>query len=220
MRCTTVALNFPNREDKIKFEMTLKLAIFDLDGTVVENNYDWAAIRKDLGLDSGSILTYLENLPEPQRSEKYGLLEKYEKIQTEKAVLKEGIKEFLEWLTVAGIKKALVTNNSQKNTRLLLGKFDLDFDLVLTRESGLHKPSGAPFQKVMEFFKLVPEETIVVGDTQYDILAAREAGLSRVFILKSQMTPGNLEGAEIVGSYKEINQTLKELISQDEENKL
>ncbi|MDD8030706.1 MAG: HAD-IA family hydrolase [Acidobacteriota bacterium] len=197
--------------------MTIRLAIFDLDGTIVENSYDWAAIRKELGLESGSILAYLESLPEPQRSEKYAQLEKHEEIQTEKAVLKEGIKEFLEWLSATGIKKALVTNNNQKNARLLLDKFNLNFDLVLTRESGLHKPSGAPFQKVMKFFKVAPEETVVIGDTQYDILAAKNAALSQIYILESQMTPENLKGAVVVASYEEIKARIKKLISKDKD---
>jgi FMN phosphatase YigB (HAD superfamily) len=92
--------------------------------------------------------------------------------------------------------------------------------LVLTRESGLHKPSGGPFQKVMKFFKVAPEETVVIGDTQYDILAAKNAGLSQVFILTSEMTPGNLPGAEKVVSFEEIMQKLKKLIPQDKDNLL
>jgi len=36
--------------------MKTKLVIFDLDGNLIENNYDWAAIRQELGLNSGSIL--------------------------------------------------------------------------------------------------------------------------------------------------------------------
>ena len=194
----------------LKMEAKLKLVIFDLDGTVVENSYDWPAIRKELGIPGGSILAYLESLPEPERSAKYALLQKFEKEQTENSVLKEGVREFLDWLGRTGVKKALVTNNSLDNTRHLLEKFDLKFDLVLTRESGLHKPAGTPFLKVMKHFGVKPEETAVVGDTSYDFLAAREAGISRVFILKSNMTSAGLEGAEIVERFEQIKNKLSE----------
>ncbi|MGB9893625.1 MAG: HAD family hydrolase [Candidatus Saccharicenans sp.] len=193
--------------------MNLKVAIFDLDGTVVENSYDWPFIRKELGVEGGSILAYLNSLPEPLRSEKYALLEEHEKNQTEKAGLKPGTREFLNWLKAKKLCRALVTNNSQKNTSLLLNKFNLDFDLVLTRESGLYKPTGAPFLRVLEHFQAKPEETVVIGDTHYDLLAAKEAGISLVFILKSQMTPENLEEAELVSSFKDIEERLKILLA-------
>ncbi len=189
--------------------MKLKLVIFDLDGTVVENSYDWPAIRKELGVPAGSILAYLDTLPEPQKSRKYALLRRYEKEQTENSVLKEGVREFLSWLAAAGVSRALVTNNSLDNTRHLLEKFDLQFDLVLTRESGLHKPAGTPFLKVMEKFGVKAAETAVVGDTNYDLLAAREAGIDLVFILKSSMTPEGLEGAVLVENFAGIRKELE-----------
>lgn len=197
----------------LEIKMNLKLVIFDLDGTVVENSYDWPAIKRELGVPAGSILAYLDSLPEPQKSEKYALLRRYEKEQTENSVLKEGVREFLGWLAAAGVNRALVTNNSQDNTHHLLEKFGLEFDLVLTRESGLHKPAGAPFLKVMEGFGVTAAETAVVGDTNYDLLAAREAGIGLVFILKSPMTPAGLEGAELVENFGELREKIRGLIS-------
>ncbi|MGQ9801231.1 MAG: HAD family hydrolase [Candidatus Saccharicenans sp.] len=193
--------------------MSLKLVIFDLDGTVVENSYDWPAIRQQLGVRGGSILAYLDSLPEPERSDKYALLRKFEREQTESSVLKQGVREFLTWLAAARVKRALVTNNSQENTDHLLQKFRLEFDLVLTRESGLHKPAGTPFLRVMEYFRAEAGETVVVGDTNYDLLAAKEAGIRLVFILKSPMTPGGLEGAELVENFDDIKTRLAEKIS-------
>ncbi len=190
--------------------MKTRLVIFDLDGTIVENNYDWAAIRQELGLSSGSILAYLDSLPEPDRSEKYAVLEAHERRQTELARLRPGTEAFLGWLTSRRIKTALVTNNNLENTRRLLERFQLTFDLTLTRESGLYKPSGAPLIRVMEQLKVKPDETVAVGDTHYDLQAAREAGLARVFILKGPMTPPELAGATFVSSYEEIKPYLEE----------
>jgi len=195
--------------------MNLKLVIFDLDGTVVENYYDWPSIRKELGVEAGSILAYLDGLPEPQRSEKYALLEEHERRQTEKAVLKPGIAPFLKWLKATGLATALVTNNNLTNTQLLLDRFHLSFDLILTRESGLHKPTAAPFLKVMDDLGVRPEETAVIGDTHYDLLAAREAGVKLVFILKSSTTPGDLEGAALVESFEQIREKLIKLREKD-----
>jgi phosphoglycolate phosphatase-like HAD superfamily hydrolase len=55
--------------------MKIRGVIFDLDGTVVENDYDWPRIREELGTGAASILGYLESLDGPERSAKWAILE-------------------------------------------------------------------------------------------------------------------------------------------------
>ena len=160
--------------------------IFDLDGTVVENNYDWRRIREEIGAGETSILTYLESPAEPERSRKRHILEGHEAAQTETAVLQEGIRDFLGALRSRGVAAALVTNNSRKNTEFLLHKFGLAFDCVITRESGLWKPSGAPFLEVFRQLGLTPDDCCVVGDTRFDVLAGLDAGIAAIFILSDE----------------------------------
>ena len=123
--------------------MSLQGVIFDLDGTVVENDYDWPRIREEIGTGQTSILGYLDSLAEPERSAKWSILERHEDQQTQDSVLREGIAELLALLRERGVATALVTNNSQPNTEFLLAKFGLTFDYVITREQGLWKPSVA-----------------------------------------------------------------------------
>jgi HAD superfamily hydrolase (TIGR01509 family) len=163
--------------------MKIKGVIFDLDGTVVENDYDWPGIREALGTGENSILGYLDALEEPERSEKWAILETHEAEQTEASVLRQGVRELLALLRARGIAAALVTNNSRKNAAYLLEKFRLDFDCVITRESGLWKPSGAPFLEVLRTLGLEPEVCGVIGDTRFDVLAALDAGIGSIFLL-------------------------------------
>jgi HAD superfamily hydrolase (TIGR01509 family) len=163
--------------------MGIKGVIFDLDGTVVENSYDWPKIRRELGNSEVSILHYICGLEEPERSRKWAILERHEAEQTERAVLRDGMRELLGLLKGRGVRSALVTNNSRKNTHLLLEKFGIGFDRVITRESGLWKPSGAPFREVLASFGLGPGECCVIGDTRFDILAALDAGIGPIFLL-------------------------------------
>jgi len=166
--------------------MRIKGIIFDLDGTVVENDYDWPGIREALGAGAASILGYLDSLEEPERSEKWTILETHEAEQTEASILRQGVRELLGLLRARGIAAALVTNNSRKNTEFLLEKFRLDFDCVITRESGTWKPSGAPFLEVLRTLGLEPEACGVIGDTHFDVLAALDAGIGSIFLLSDE----------------------------------
>jgi HAD superfamily hydrolase (TIGR01509 family) len=161
----------------------IKGVIFDLDGTVVENDYDWPRIREELGTGATSILGYLDSLDEPERSAKWAILEAHEALQTEASVLRRGVHELLGLLSSRGVAAALVTNNSRKNTEFLLGKFGLNFDCVITRESGLWKPSGAPFLEALRSLGIGPEACGVIGDTHFDVLAALDAGIASIFLL-------------------------------------
>lgn len=192
--------------------MKLKVVIFDMDGTVVDVTYDWDQIRAELNTQGKPILFYLKSLKEPDKSEKWKVLEKYEREATEKARLKPGMREFIGLLNQKGIKKALVTNNSQKNVSFLLEKFDLEFDCVIARETGLWKPSGAPFQAVLKKLGLKKEECCVVGDSHFDVKAAGEAGIPNVFILSENKEKFASMPAEVFGSVEELMERIERLL--------
>jgi HAD superfamily hydrolase (TIGR01509 family) len=193
--------------------MRLKGVIFDLDGTVVENDYDWTGIRDELGTGATSILHYLDDLEEPERTAKWAILESHEARQTEASVLRRGVRELLAFLRGRGVAAALVTNNSGKNTEFLLSKFRLDFDCVITRESGLWKPSGAPFLEVLRAFGLEPGACGVVGDTRFDVLAALDAGIERIFLLSDE--PERFAGlpVEVFPDMDDLRRRLESLLA-------
>jgi HAD superfamily hydrolase (TIGR01509 family) len=130
-----------------------------------------------------------------ERSRKWSVLETHEAEQTEASVLREGVRDVLGLLRERGIAVALVTNNSRKNTDFLLAKFRLAFDCVITRESGLWKPSGAPFLEVLRTFHLAPGECGVIGDTRFDVLAALDAGIDTIFLLSEE--PERFDGLPV-----------------------
>ncbi len=191
----------------------IKCAIFDMDGTVVEVPYDWTQIKRELNTEGKPILNYLEDLDEPEKSKKWEILKAYEKEATQKAVVKEGISDLLTFIKKNKIITALVTNNSKVNVFYLLKKFSFSFDLVLTRESGLWKPSAEPFLKVFEKFSLHSTECCAIGDSHFDILAAKEAGIKMIFIVNKNFQRFKEEDVEVFPSVKKLKKRMSQLIS-------
>jgi HAD superfamily hydrolase (TIGR01509 family) len=189
--------------------MKLRGVIFDMDGTVVDVSYDWNEIKAELATQGKPILAFLSSLEEPEKSEKWRVLERYEDEATMKAKLKPGIARFLDFLSERGIKKVLVTNNSKKNVDFLLKKFDLEFDRVISRESGLWKPSGAPFAAVLEKLGLRREECCVIGDSHFDVKAANEAGISCVLILNEDKERFASTNAEVFSTVGELQERIR-----------
>jgi len=171
--------------------------LFDLDGTVVETAYDWPRIRSEMECGGRPILSYLSGLAEPEKSRKWGILERHEDEQTRSAALKPGMKEFLALLEARRVRTALITNNSSKNAEFLLAKFGLRFDVVLTRESGLWKPSGKPLLEGIRRLGLTRLECAAVGDSGFDVRAAKDAGLTRILILNVDGTDFAAEDVEV-----------------------
>jgi phosphoglycolate phosphatase len=154
-----------------------------MDGTLVDSIYDWPAIRRELGVSGASIIDELNGLGEPERSRRWAELEAIEASASRAAALHEGASELLELLAAHGLATALVTNNSDDNTGQLLERFGLSFDVVVTRDSGFWKPSGKPVAEAVRRLGLEPGVCLGVGDSHYDLLAAREAGLAAICML-------------------------------------
>jgi HAD superfamily hydrolase (TIGR01549 family) len=192
--------------------MRLKGAIFDMDGTVFDAPYDWKKIKDELRTEGKPILVHIKGLSEPERSAKWKILEGYEKDATHKAVLKDGMKEFLLYLKEQGLRTALVTNNSRNNVDFLLNKFNLKFDYVLSRERGLWKPSGAPFFAVLDKWNLQKDECCVIGDTRFDIEAAREVKIKRIYILNEDKDKFASNDVKVFSTVQELRDHVEPLL--------
>lgn len=192
--------------------MRVRGLIFDLDGTLVDVPYDWARIKADLGTGGRPILEYLQGLREPERSRKWAVLERYESQATQLATLKTGVPELLDLLGEHDVRTALVSNNSLRNVLFMLEKFGLSFDRILAREGGLWKPSGAPFRHVLEEWSLVPGECAVVGDSLFDVRAARSARISHILIVGSDSGKSFGPGVEAFNTIPELQSRISLLI--------
>jgi len=163
----------------------IKLAIFDMDGTVFASHLDWLKIREELNIPpGGNILAeiYKDNRVDTKRLE---ILENYEKENTLKTEPINGISDFIIFLKRENINTGLLTNNNRENTYYLLDKFQLDFDLVVTRELKLWKPDPDALFYAMKKTGCTAGESISIGDSHYDIKASQRANVPYIFIIKN-----------------------------------
>lgn len=161
----------------------LKAVVFDLDGTLYVSPYNWKWMKETLGVKEGLILDYLYSLEEPERTEKFNLLDEMEESAIEKGKIAKGAIELLNFLKQKGIKTGVLTNNSRRLAKRVLSKIPFEFDAVITRDDGVYKPYPSAMETILKLLKVKPQEAIYVGDNLLDIKAAEHFPLKAIFII-------------------------------------
>ena len=183
--------------------MQIKLIIFDLDGTLVDTSGDITnALNyalKPYGLRDLTVEDTIKMVGEGITRLIEKLLEN-ERIQMRDTVIKRfldyysehivdfstpypHVRETLEKLN--DYKKAVISNKREYLSTRLLDKLDLlkYFDLVVGSDTtSERKPSAIPVIYVFTKLGVNPDESIIVGDSNYDIEAGKKAGLKTVAV--------------------------------------
>lgn len=97
----------------------------------------------------------------------------------------QGIASLLEALRNDGLFCAVVTSKrlSSLQENLATVKGADYFDLLVASDATIrHKPHPAPIEYALEHLGVEKEEAIMVGDTEYDLLAAEGAGVRSVAV--------------------------------------
>jgi HAD superfamily hydrolase (TIGR01549 family) len=156
--------------------------IFDLDGTLIDSQLDFDAMRREMGFPHGEpILEAIERLPSgPHRDRCLEILHDHERRGAESATRIVGAGELLAELDRLDLPQAILTRNSKAMTALALERLQLAFSQVLTREDALPKPHPAGLWKICNEWNFQVDEVIFVGDFRFDLLAGRAAGIRTV----------------------------------------
>jgi pyrophosphatase PpaX len=96
-----------------------------------------------------------------------------------------GIIELLDELKTRGLKIGLVTSRLRHTTEIGLNKYDMAkyFDAIITcDDTEKFKPDPEPALVALERLGSKPEEALMVGDSIYDILCARGAGIKSALV--------------------------------------
>ena len=196
----------------------LGAALFDFDGTLVDTTeMIFQSMRHAtssvLGRDDFSREELLANVgqPLPRQMELFDaekaelLLEAYRAHHEEHhdTLIAEfpGVDEALNRLRTAGVRIVVVTSKRRRSVEMALEKFpglDLVVDLFVTMEDTTeHKPHPEPLLKGLELAGGVPKDKAVyVGDSPFDVQAAKAAGLRSVAVSWGAFSEDTLREAE------------------------
>jgi pyrophosphatase PpaX len=184
--------------------MALKAALFDFDGTLVDTTeLIYQSMRQATGEVLGrddlprEVLMANVGQPLPRQMELLDagraeeLLESY-RLHNEElhdALIGEfpGIEGSLARLRADGVKIAVVTSKRRFSVEMALRNFpglgNVVDRYVTMEDTEEHKPHPGPLLKGLEFLGAVPpEEAAYVGDSPFDVAAAKAAGLRSVAV--------------------------------------
>jgi HAD superfamily hydrolase (TIGR01509 family) len=191
--------------------MVIKAVILDMDGTVVEFRYNAGKAKKDLkafitlqGIPDDIFYDEEPLAINVDRVKKY-LMEKGDLGKV--AILKDGVEKITTKYEMAaarctnvidgaqgallklydmGLKIAVYTNSGRKALMTVMNRFELEsyFCLILSRdEVPRMKPHPDGIVKALEDLEVEPKETIFVGDSVIDMVAATKAGVHAVGVV-------------------------------------
>ncbi|MDR1795985.1 MAG: HAD-IA family hydrolase [Clostridiales Family XIII bacterium] len=194
----------------------LTTVLIDYDGTLMDT-YDmviqsWKyTIRKFTGREPDArdfdpyygepiLETMPRFLPDVPVTESVGVYREYQKDRYLDDIRPyPGAGAALEALRGRGYKLGLVTSRLRRTTLLGLDHFDLTkyFHEILTAdETDKHKPDPTPLLMALERLGSVPAEAVMVGDSTFDLGAARAAGTASVLVDWSIAIPPEKRGQE------------------------
>lgn len=184
---------------------SLKLVIFDLDGTLIDTVADLSdAVNAALSVFGFPIRSYEEvvsfvgngtlklierALPDDKHDDKElasavheAFTNHYSGHYADKSAVYDGIPEVLSSLKSRGIKLAVLSNKPDRFTKALIGMFFPNvFDTVLgSGENTPRKPDPTGELGIIRSFGLMLDECLHVGDSDTDIKTAHNAGVKAV----------------------------------------
>ena len=212
-----------------------KVAIFDLDGTVLDTQEDiadcmnktielfgykkrsYAEYKQVIGNDASNFMRkLLGDLPTEKLMEIWCSYEKvYDRYGIVKTKLFDGINEVLIALKERGYKLSLLTNKTPEELAPFIPVFFTNSpfdDIIGVGNTDGAKPSPKEVLRILSDFYVEKENAYLIGDGETDILAAVNAKITPIAVLWGNRTKEQLKavGANIfVDTPKEILDILK-----------
>ena len=182
--------------------MTIKAAIFDWDGTIVDSvehitdslhkaasalgfpTLEKAAYRNIIGLGMEEALNMLYPGTPSQRIQEIrtAYSDFFFSRETTPQHLFHGVSTVLEDLRTSGAGRAVATGKSRRGLDRALQSVGLKahFDVTRCADETRSKPDPTMLLEILSFYGIRPHEAIMIGDTTYDLEMAERIGMPAI----------------------------------------
>lgn len=185
-----------------------KLAVFDLDGTLVDSIYDLAdcvnSALRAYNLPENTLEEYysfvgngMENLIRTSMKSQGNNDELYRKVRAffdeeyrlhcnDKTCAYEGVAQMLSALQDKGVKTAVLTNKAHNFVEGILDKCfpEHKFSLAWGQQEGIdRKPSPQGLLKMISELGCDKSDCVYIGDSEVDVRTAENAGMDLICVL-------------------------------------
>ena len=185
--------------------MKYKLAIFDMDGTILStlddlaNGVDYALRENGLparskqetraALGRGVRFLIEQSVPyglsdvEISKVEE-GFLKYYKVHSMDNTRPYDGIVDLIKEVRESGIKTAVVSNKIDSAVKELCANFfEGAFDVAYGERPGIpRKPDPKPINAIIDEFRLSKNEVVYIGDSEVDLLTANNAKIDHIIV--------------------------------------
>lgn len=197
--------------------MSARLAVFDCDGTLVDGQAhvcdtmeqvfreaglplpDRNEVRRSVGLSLPVAIRHLApGLDSELNAQLVAAYKQGFSARRQEGLIDEplydGIREVLTGLAGAGWLLAVATGKSDRGLNACLERHGLSHLFVSLQTSDRHpsKPHTAMLEAALFEAEVGPGQAVMIGDTTFDIMMARDAGVKALGVAWGYHTPGEL----------------------------
>jgi HAD superfamily hydrolase (TIGR01509 family) len=197
--------------------------LFDVDGTLIDTNYlhtlawarafgdagEWApmnAIHRLIGKDGDDLVVELLGHPSPRATEARPI--RYKELLGDAEAF-PGAAGLLRKCRANGLGVVLATSAQDDELVVLREMLDADdaIDAQTTASEVQHsKPSPEIFLKAMEKGSVDPERAVAIGDSVWDVEAARAAGIACIAVESGGFSEHELNEAGALHVYRHVEE--------------
>lgn len=226
---------------------TLSLVVFDCDGTLVDSQHHIVdtmnqafekeglpapagdAVRHVIGLPLWEAILKVSELDEEKDEATIDRLDQaYREIFREKRSLPghdeplfDGMRSVIDSLSEAGYLLGVATGKARRGLDAVLQLHGLEkhFVTLKTADDGPGKPNPHMLELAMKEAGVTPDQTVMIGDTSYDMEMAQNAGVQALGVAWGYHDPQylSLSGASrIVHQVSDIPSVVRSILSGDD----
>ena len=182
--------------------MSIRILLFDLDGTLTRPVLDFMAIRQDLGVPpghAGSLLHWVDALHDAAaRDAANATLLRHELAAAHLAEPNAGFDALRDWVLAHKPLVGVVTRNCRPAAEVTLRRLEFEPHVLITREDATPKPAPDAIHLALERIGGKPAHAVMVGDFLDDIVAGIAAGVAHTVFVDNGLPDRDCGGASHV----------------------